>query len=106
MREVACADPHIQCPVYTKTGMSRPVLEEFFSRKIKESPFSRSMQKHIHMYMYCIVTFIWCVCCTVVVLTCFVIWSVCVCMFMCGFCYMWVCVCVGFWLFGVPSVCN
>jgi hypothetical protein len=36
--------------------------------------------------------FIWCVSCTVVVLTCFVICGVC----MCGFCSVLVCVCMGF----------
>jgi hypothetical protein len=41
--------------------------------------------------MYCDY-FIWCVSCTVVVLTCFVI---CVGVRMCGFCNVWLCVCVG-----------
>ena len=49
---------------------------------------------HIRVTLYsrvldCIVTFIWCVSCTVAVLTCFVI---------CGCVYVWVCVCVGFFL--------
>jgi len=41
-------------------------------------------------WLYCDY-FIWCVSCTVVVLTCFVICGVC----MCGFFSMWVCVCMG-----------
>ena len=41
-----CAkDPHIKCPVYTKTGMSLPMLEEFCGRKITKNPFGLSMQK-------------------------------------------------------------
>jgi hypothetical protein len=40
--------------------------------------------------------FIWCVSCAVVVLTCFVI---CGCV-MCGFCNVWVCLCVGFVMCG------
>jgi len=40
--------------------------------------------------------FIWCVSCTVVVFPCFVICGVC----MCGFCNVWVCVCMGFVMCG------
>ena len=45
-------------------------------------------------WLYC-GYFIWCVSCTVVVLTCFVTWE---CMY--GFCNVWVCVCVGFVMCG------
>ena len=48
------------------------------------------------MYDY----FIWCVSCTVIVLTCFVICGV----RMCGFCNVWVCVCVGFVMCGCVYV--
>ena len=44
--------------------------------------------------------FIWCVSCTVVVLTCFVI---CGCG-MCGFCNVWMCVCVGVCMYGFCNV--
>jgi len=55
MREGTCAVPRIKRPVYTKTGMSRPVVEEFFNRKMNEHPFSFSMQKYTHMHSTCIV---------------------------------------------------
>jgi len=84
MREGTCAVIRIKCPVYTKTGMSRPVLEEFFNRKMNENPFGCSMQKYTHMYSTCIVLWLFCcVSCTVVVLICFV---------------MCVCVCVCVWV--------
>jgi hypothetical protein len=46
-------------------------------------------------WLYCDY-FIWCVSSTVFVLTCFVICSVC----MCVFCNVWACVCVGFLMSG------
>jgi len=51
-------------------------------------------------WLYCD-CFIWCVSCTVVVLTGFVMCvcvcvCVCVCEYVCGFCNVWVCVCTGF----------
>ena len=63
MREGTCAVRRIMCPVYTETGMSRPVLEEFFDRKMNENPFSCSMQKYTQyvQYMYCIVTVLLCI---------------------------------------------